>query len=178
METIMTTAVDNTPINKNFLSPLNFTFILKRSPHLNFFVQQINIPSITLSTFNQPTPTLNVPVAGDHLDYGLLNVTFKIDEDFKNYMEIHSWITALGYPDSFQGYRNLRDNAKAGGESLKSDISVLILNNIKNPNYEILYKDAFPIALTEASFQTTDDTVEYVSATATFKYTIFSIEKL
>ena len=40
------TAIDKTPTNKNFLSPLNFQFQLKRAPYLNFFIQSINIPGV------------------------------------------------------------------------------------------------------------------------------------
>lgn len=171
-------AIDNTPSNKNFLSPLNFGFHMKRSPNLNFFVQQINLPSITLPIFNQGSPLLSIATPGDHLQYGVLNVWFKIDEDFENYMEIHNWIKALGYPENQYGYKALEDNTKASGESLRSDIMVIIMNNIKNPNYEIVFKDAFPIELSEATFQTTDDSVNYIGARVTFKYTVYEINKL
>ena len=41
-------ALDKTPANKNFLNPLNFKFQIQRAPNVNFFIQKINIPSITL----------------------------------------------------------------------------------------------------------------------------------
>jgi hypothetical protein len=40
-------SIDNTPENKNFLSPLNFRFQIKKAPHVNFFVQSVNIPAIS-----------------------------------------------------------------------------------------------------------------------------------
>ena len=55
------TAVDNTPSNKNFLSPLNFKFAIKRSPHVNFFIQKVNIPDIKLNPTVYPNPMVNIP---------------------------------------------------------------------------------------------------------------------
>lgn len=171
-------AIDQTPTNKNFLSPLNFTLVLKRSPYLNFFVQQINLPSISLPTFTQPSPLLAINKPGDHLEYGVLRVSFKIDEDFVNYAEIYNWIVSLGYPENQNSYKALESNGVSSAEGLKSDISLIVLNGIKNPNYEIVFKDAFPIELSDATFQTTDDSIEYVTASVTFKYTIFNVNKL
>jgi hypothetical protein len=171
-------AVDNTPINKNFLSPLNFTFVLKRSPNLNFFVQSINIPSLSLGSFMGPSPLLNIPYSGDHIEYSNLQVQFKIDENFQNYMEIFNWIKGLGYPENQTEYQYLSKQPKTTGAGLKSEISLIISDAIKNPNYEIVFTDCFPIDLSEINFQTTDDSVNYVSAVVTFKYTYFNIMKL
>jgi hypothetical protein len=171
-------AIDKTPDTKNFLSPLNFQFVLKRSPSLNFFVQSINVPGIALGAFFQPSPTLNIPMPGDHLEYSDLRLTFKVDEDFQNYFEIFNWLKGLSYPETQQDYYNLQKKTKSSGETIKSDISIIIMNGIKNPNYEVVIKDAFPIALSDLEFQTTDDSVNYISTTVTFKYTYYDIIKI
>lgn len=171
-------AIDKTPINKNFLSPLNFTFVLKRSPNLNFFVQSVNIPSLSLGSFMAPSPLLNIPYSGDHIEYSDLSVEFKIDEDFQNYMEIFDWVKSLGYPETQEDYKKLAEKTKASGETLKSEISLIINDAIKNPNYEITFTDCFPIYLSDVQFQTTDDNVNYVSARVIFKYTYFNIGKV
>ena len=49
------TAIDNTPENRNFLSPLNFKFSIKKSPNMNFFLQKVNLPSITQDVIVIPT---------------------------------------------------------------------------------------------------------------------------
>ena len=178
MPTHTISAIDQTPVNKNFLSPLNFTFVLKRSPHLNFFVQRINIPRMTLGNLLAPSPLLNIPYAADHIDYGNLTLTFKVDEDLTNYMELHDWMVGLGYPENQDTYKTLESKSSSSGESLKSDISLVISDGIKNPNYEVTFRDAFPIELGELDFQTTDSSVDYVTASATFRYTIFNISKV
>jgi hypothetical protein len=171
-------AIDKTPTNKNFLSPINFTFVLKRSPLLNFFVQKINIPSIDLGTFNQPSPLLNIPYAGDHLNYSEFQVEFKVDENFTNYLEIHNWIKGLAYPENQEQYAALSRNPKESGESIKSDISVIIADGLKNPNFEITFTDAFPISLSGLEFDTRNSDVDYITSAVTFKYTYYNIIKL
>ena len=171
-------ALDKTPSNKNFLSPLNFTFVLKRSPFLNFFVQRINLPGFSLTPFDQPGPQLRVPFGGDHIRYENLSVTFKVDEDFQNYLEIHNWLRGLGYPVNQQEYAVLKNADKSSGVGTKSDISLIIADGLKNANIEITFKDAFPIDLSELIFEVTDTDVNYVNATVTFSYVYFDIVKL
>jgi len=46
------------------------------------------------------------------------------------------------------------------------------------PNYEIVYADAFPITLSGLNFNTTDTDIRYVEASATFRYTYYTISKI
>jgi hypothetical protein len=161
----------------NMLSPLNFKFTLKRAPNLNFFVQKINIPGISLPKVDTPNPLIKIPLSGDHLEYDELDVTFKVDENLQNYLEIHNWVRSLGKP-SFEEYANLSKRAIYTGEGLKSDIVVTVLTSQKNPNYEFVFKDAHPISVSSISFESTDESVNYIEATARFVYTIFDIVKV
>ncbi len=127
--------------NKNFLSPLNFKFSLKRAPHVNFFIQAVNLPGLSLPEIDVSNPLIRVPYAGDHLLYDELQITYKVDENLRNYMELHEWIRALG-------------------------------------NYEVVFKDAFPTSVSGVDFTTTDEDVDYIRATATFRYTTYDITKV
>lgn len=163
--------------NRNFLSPLNFKFQMKRAPHLNFFVQRVVLPSIDLPQIELPNPLLKVPTFGDQLQYGNLIVSYKVDEDLQNYLEIHDWMRALG-KSSFQEFNTVRTTPLISGESLKSEIVLTSLTSNKNANYEFVFKDAFPISISELDFNTTDEDVDYLSVTATFKYFQFDIIKV
>jgi hypothetical protein len=173
-----TTAMDFTPTNKNFLNPINFAFILKRAPFTEFFVQKISIPNITLDYIDTPSPQLRLPISASHIDFGQLNVTFKIDESMTNYLEIYNWLVAIGYPFNQTAYAALKANAAASGESLVSDISVIIMDGLKNPNFEIVFSNAFPVELGQISFESTDQNVNFVTTTASFKYSYFDVNKL
>jgi hypothetical protein len=170
------TAINDTPKNINFLSPLNFKFVLKRSPTVNFFIQKVNIPSLTLPSVPIGSPLITVPYPGEHLQYDDLIVSFKIDEDLQNYLEIHNWIRSLGKLD-YHEYATLNKNASYSGNSIRSDIDVEILNSYRESNYKITYKDAFPTSLSGLDFDTTSDSVDYISATATFKFVMYDISK-
>lgn len=167
----------NKVTTRNFLSPLNFKFTLKRAPHVNFFVQRVNVPGLTLPEIDVNNPLIRVPFPGDHLLYEELNVTFRVDEDLQNYMELHMWLRSIG-KRSFEEYRNIADKSIASGESIRSDISLTVLTSSRNPNYEIVYRDAFPIQLSSIAFDTTDADVEYIEASATFRYVTYDFVKV
>lgn len=171
-------AIDNTPSNRNFLSPLNFKFQIKKAPHVNFFIQKVNIPSLNLQPAVSPNPFVNIPLPGEHLTYGELQITFKVDEDLQNYLEIHNWLTGLGKPEEFDQYKTLADKKEWTGDGIYSDISVIVLSSTKSANYEIVYIDGYPVSLSGLEFNTIDSDVNYIAATATFKYTYYNINKI
>lgn len=171
-------ALENTPTNPNFLSPLNFKFSIKRAPHINFFIQKIGIPSLSLPTYESPNPFVKIPQPGEHIDYGDLQLTFRVDENLQNYLEIHNWIRALGKPQDFKEYRALSQNPSYTGDGLRSDLTLMILSSAKNPNYQFTFTEAYPYDLSELSFDTTKSDVEYIEATATFKYILFEITNI
>lgn len=167
--------LNNDPTNKNFLSPLGFRFSIKRAPHVNYFVQSVSIPNITLGSTSLPTPFSRIPIAGDHLLFGPFNVTFKVDEDLKNYLEIYDWLIKVGFPDSFDQYRALDNTNATNDAGTYSDLTLLILSSSKNPTYEITFLDAYPTSLTDITFDTRVPDVDYVECTATFDYRKFKI---
>jgi hypothetical protein len=171
-------AIDNTPSNRNFLSPLNFKFTIKKAPHVNFFIQKVNIPQIDLAPPIIPNQFVNVPIPGDHIDYSTLNITFKVDEDLQNYLEIHNWIKELGKPKDFDGYKAISERKNWTGEGIYSDISLMVLSSTKMSNYEVVYVDSHPVQLSGLVFKTTDTDVNYMEASATFKYTYYDINKI
>lgn len=178
-------ALDNQPTNKNFLSPLGFKFTIKKTPHINYFVQSVSLPSITLNRSEIPTPFVKIPFAGDHIDFGELSLTYKVDESLKNYLEIYNWMIAIGFPDSFDQYKKIDDarlSKNTGvvrpmtGEGVYSDISLTILSNAMNPIHNITFYNAFPTSMSELEFTTTDTDVNYLTSTVSFSYQKFAIE--
>jgi hypothetical protein len=168
-------ALDKSPQNQNFQSPLNFKFFVKRAPYLNFFVQKTAVPEVSIDPTWQPTPFTAIPQAGDHISYTPFSVTFKVDEDLKNYVEMHDWLRSIGFPDSYDEYLYNSNRPSGVLDGLTSDLSLLILTNAKNPSFEATFIDAFPIYLSGLEFNTTDDTVNFIEATVTFRYTSFYI---
>mgnify|MGYP003349516696 CR=1 FL=1 len=175
-----TNAFANQIQNRNFLSPVGFKFTLAKEPKVSFFCTSSKIPEITLGTELQSTYLKDIDVPGDKLTYADLYLKFLVDEDLVNYMAIHNWLTGLGFPESAQDYRNLLSNKDDSTQPLDpkrafSDGSLYILDSNYNTNAIVKFKDLFPVSLTSLNFDTTQTDIQYFTAEATFKYTIYNI---
>lgn len=166
------------PININFLSPLGFKFKLKRAPNVDFFVTDATLPLISLSTIDYATPFKNISIPGNKLDYGDFNLTFKLDEDMASYLEIYNWLISIGFPENFEQYQGLKDAQKGTPYQLLSDATLTILTSNFTPNLEVRFEDLYPVSISNVEFTSTDNDVNYLSATVTFKYKIFHLVKL
>ena len=179
-----------TPIeNRNFLSPVGFKFALKRVPKVAFFCNQANIPDLTLGIAEQPTYLKNIPVPGDKIEFGDLNLRFLVDEDLGNYMEIQNWIRGLGFPDTLLEFDELEKSDPMfrgggfgqfarSGDKIYSDGTLQILSSNLVPQFQVVFKDLFPYSLTTLSFDATDTDIEYFTADVSFKYTIYDLTDL
>ena len=180
-------AVENQPSNINFLGQNGFRFSIKRLPGVNYFCQGVSIPAVSIGAIESPTPFAAVPRPGDRIAYEPLQITFKVDEDLRNYFEIQKWIEGLGHPDELSQTRNLsQEIARTQMASTRptgyyttymSDATLSILTSAKNLNRNIFFLDCFPVALTELSFASTVTTIEYLEATVTFRYRKYEIEE-
>ena len=81
-------------------------------------------------------------------------------------------------PDNFDQYKQIEEQKSWTGDGIYSDISVMILSSTKAANYEVVYTDAHPVELSGLSFNTVDEDVNYMEATAVFKYTLYNIDKI
>ena len=164
--------------NKNMLSPVGFQFNISRMPTMNFFVQSVTLPGITLSSLDQQTPLRLVPTPGDKIEYSELEVIFKVDEDMKNYIEVFEWIRALGFPDSTDQYKELEDQPSFSGGGIYSDATLTILSSAMNPNIRIEIQDLFPVSLTPIEMSAINPDIEYIESTASFRFLNYSFLKL
>lgn len=164
--------------NKNFLSPLGYSFGVKKLPNVNFFATRVNVPGVSMAAVEIPTPFNRVPISGDKVQFDELNVTFKVDEDMRNYIEVFDWIMGLGFPERFEQYKNLASRGKFTNEGLYSDATLTITTSAMNPNIELTFKELFPITLSEIDFSSTEADIEYVTATVTFRYREYTIKSV
>jgi hypothetical protein len=176
----MANALSNQISNRNYLSPVGFKFTLAKEPKVSFFCTNTRIPEITLQTEIQQNYLKDIDVPGDKITYGDLSIKFLVDEDMSNYMAIHDWITGLGFPESAQDYRDLLtiENDVTQPSDPKrafSDGSLYILNSNYNTTAIVKFKDLFPISLTSLDFDSTQTDIQYFTAQASFKYTIYDI---
>lgn len=173
-------AINKVPTNNNFLSLLGYEFVLHRAPNVQFFVQEVTMPGLNLPSVDVPNPFVKLPYPGDHIDYEPLRVQFKMDENLAGYQELHNWIRGLGFPTKYEEYKELNDKDKdlLRGEGIFSDITIVLLTNLKNAKIAFNYKDCWPTSLGGLELDTQSEEVIYLDMTANFNYGYFDIEVL
>lgn len=171
-------ALDNQVQNQNFLSPLNFAFHIKRAPGITWGCQEVTIPGMQLNSPAEPNPFVKIPQPGDQLTFDDLQMTFRVDEDLVNYLEIFNWMTALGFPENFDQYAALAKKPKIQNDGIRSELVLHLLKSNRLVNYEIQFHDAFPVSLSDMILTTKDTEVSYVECTAIFRYSYFELVKL
>jgi hypothetical protein len=171
--------------NRNFLSPTGFKFTLKRSPKVAFFCNQANVPDITLGIANQPSYLKDIDIPGDKIVFGDLNLSFLVDENLENYMEIQNWIRGLGYPEEVKQFRDLNTQGKLtqtnyvnDRQNIYSDGTLQILSSNFVAKFQVTFKDLFPYSLSTLPFDATNTDIQYFTAAVSFKYTIYNITDL
>jgi hypothetical protein len=177
------------PTTYDYLRPNAFRFSVKDIPNVSFTCQSANLPQLALGFAVQPTPFTDIPRIGDKLDFGSFTIRFLISEDMSNYLELYNWLVALGFPKDYTQFDALIKNRPSRfpfkvnqrGESevlAYSDATLTILDSTNTPKVNIIYKDIFPISLEGLDFDIASAGVEYFTAIASFKYTLFEVERL
>ena len=171
-------ALTKTPANMNMLSGFHATLTVRRLPGVTFFLQNVNVPGISLPSPTYNTPILDIPLPGDRIVYDDIMINYKVDEDLTNYLEIHDWITAIG-KKSYEEYDTIADKAQFTGESVYSDLSLTVVNSNRNIKWEFQFHDAFPISMSSLIFDVTKESEDnYIEAAVTFKYTKFDVNRV
>lgn len=177
------------PKTNDYLRPNAFRFSIKDLPGVSFTCQSANIPDLQLGFATQPTPFIDVPTIGDKLNFGEFTIRFLISEDMSNYIEMYRWLIALGFPDNYNQFSTFTKNrptrfpfvTKTTGKEevlAYSDGTLTILDSTNNPKVNIIFKNLFPISLQALDFDIASASVEYFTAIASFKYTIFEVQPL
>ena len=91
----------------------------------------------------------------------------------KNWQEIYDWIIGLAPPDSLEQ----RAEYLSTEERVSTGILTLLTGSM-NPQMEFHFLDMFPTNLTALEFDSSQVDVEYLSATATFRYQRYEIKNI
>ena len=192
--TTETSPLNRQPTALDYSSPTQFRFIINQLPKVQYFTTEANLPGITLDELELGSPLKDLPLLGSKLTYDDLTITFIVDENLENYIEMHTWLTGIGFPKDrkqFRDFRSTTSNTKTStrGESkdigdvkastpelaMVSDAVLTILTNKNNPVVECRFADVFPTSLTSLTYSQNQTDVEYLTATVNFKYKIYEI---
>ena len=192
--TTETSPLNRQPTALDYSSPTQFRFLINQLPKVEYFTTEANLPGITLDDVELGSPLKNIPLLGSKLDYEDLTITFIVDENLENYIEMHTWLTGIGFPKDrkqFSDFRSTTSNTKTStrGESkdigdvkaatpeisMVSDAMLTILTNKNNPVVECRFADIFPTSLSGLEYSQNQTDVEYLTAAVTFKYKLYEI---
>ena len=185
------------PDKLDYASPTQFKFGIHQLPKVEFFTVAANVPSITLGDALFPTPYKDITMMGDKITYDNLTINFVVDEYLENYISLHEWMTAIGFPKSRQQFSDFRANQSSMPESTKgnsidigdvqpttgvnalfSDATLILLSNKNNPVVNVFFRNIYPVSLGALDYNQQATDVEYLTVEATFSYQIYEIETI
>ena len=192
-----TSPISRQPDKLDYLSPTQFKFNIHQLPKVEFFTTAANVPAISLGDTVFPTPYKDIPMMGDTLSYANLSITFIVDEYLENYISLHEWMTAIGFPKSrtqFSEFRSATASTPIPTHGTSDDIGdvqpstsargmfgdaiLTMLTNKNNPVVEVRFQDLYPVSLGALEMTQTATDVEYISVSADFTYKIYEIVTL
>ena len=181
-------------------SQLNqFRLFMPIFPTTNWFVTRCNIPGVTMGQGVQVTSLLDMPIVGDKLTYDDFYCTFIVDEQLKNYTEMHDWLVNIGFPSAHSQFnaKERPDQFKRPQQTTKNiehqlapavytdtdrdlycNIDLFILSSKNNPVVKIQMIEAFPTSLTNIEYSSQESETSYAECTATFAFSYFTLESV
>jgi hypothetical protein len=147
-------------------------------PNVAFFAQDVELPGFSLPPLDQTTPLSRIQVPSDRMDFEPLNLTFLVDEQMNNWMEVFNWVKGLGFPEQWEQYTQENNRGMPGLSELSrnySDAELMILGSNNVTVRKVQFKDCFPTALSGIRFSTTNTDVQYATASLTLEYSYYTV---
>ena len=157
------------PERINPLLSTYYRFFIARLPNVNYFCQTASLPSVTLSQASIPTRFVNIPTPSK-MGFDELSITFVVDENLKNWLEVYNWMRSASNVSDFKEFRPESEH--------RTTASLVITNSIKNPKINVAFYNLFPVTLSSLDFSSTITDPEPLQATCTFSYSHYDIEIL
>ena len=189
-------ALSRQPTVFDYSQQSQFKVFLPLFPTTEWFVVRANVPGVSMGQAVQTTPMLDMPIIGDKLTYDDFYVTFLVDEELKNYTEMHDWLVNCAAPQERSQFRGkerpagipkrpqteimdlILGNVKESDRDLYSNLDLFIMSSKNNPVVKIQMVEAFPISLTNIEYSHQESDVTYAECTATFAFSYFTISAI
>ena len=163
--------------NRNFLSGVAFKFNLTKFPKVDFFSNSARIPELNLELAQQASYLKNIDVPGERLTFGEFTLRFLDDENMEIYMAVHNWLKGVGFPETPQQFKDQTTDSDGirDEKGVFSDGSLHILNSNFQNVAIVKFQDLFPVGLTSLEFDATETDINYFTAEAVMRYTVYNI---
>jgi len=174
-----------TDINKSILNRNNFRLLIDKVPTVEYYVRTVNIPGVQFGeTVQSAGVGLDAFFPGDKASFDTLEVSFLVDEDLENFVEMYNWIDSivpLSDPKLYGTYTDTavtRTNVLASIDNDRnqySDITLVINTNKNLPNRYIRFHDAFPTSLGSIELESGAD-AEPAVVNVSFRFSYYEIK--
>jgi len=158
--------------NKNYLQPTGFKFIINRQNYTNleFFAQSVTHPGATVAPLEMPLSRIqSMPLAGDKINYGEMQLDILLDENMESYIEMQNWLERIVN----DGQVNSESTTKV---PTYADITLMILTSHNNNNVQIRYNDCLPTNVGSIQLSANATDVTYPTFTTSFRFSSFEIK--
>ena len=178
----------------DYATSTQWRLVFNRLPKTTWFCTTANIPGITLGEAQYPTPMSDMFITGDKLTFETLNINFIVDEELQNYRELWDWITGIGFPVKHSEWETAlskgegavrqfgtpdadsRTKSTFEESQLYSDATLIVYNSKNIPKVDVKFKNMFPTSLSALEYSQELTDVEYLKASATFRYLYYEFE--
>jgi hypothetical protein len=158
---------DRYPERINPLLPTYYRFNIARLPNTTYFCQSASLPTVTMGEVQIPTPFMAVKNP-TKLDFDELSITFIVDEEMKNWLEIFNWMRSMTNVEDYEEFK--------AANTHHCTANLLILNSAKAPKLNVTFEGLYPRTLSSIDFTSTLMDPEPFQCTATFAYRNYNIE--
>lgn len=153
--------------NYNLLNGTNFKFTTSKVPGVEYFCTDVTFPSISIGQIAMDTPMGPHYEPGVSIQFTELSCDFLVDEEMSNYFELFKWMRECSVPPK-------NPTPYPGGKFFPfADLSLTILDNTLNAQYEINFVNAFPVSLGSISFDSDVDTPVPARCNVMFRFDHF-----
>ena len=157
------------PERINPLLPTYYRFFLSRSPTVSYFCQAASLPTVTMGEVLIPTPFMPVK-APSKMEFDELTITFIVDEEMKNWLEIFNWMRSCTNVEDYTEFNPSNTHLTTA--------NLVILNSNKKPKMNVTFEGLYPRTLGSVDFNSAIMDPEPFQCTATFAYRNYNIEVL
>lgn len=156
--------------NTSELRPFNFTIACDRLPNSIFFLQDFQLPELSIEPVNVPSFDATTPffIPGDGVRSGeKLILTMKLDEDMRSWFDFYDWMTDIRDQD------DIAKHQLSGNPALYHDLTIVIRGNNQQRISNITFRHCWPTRLGSFSMKTTADRDEIITFTAELQTSSF-----
>ena len=153
-------------ININLLSPTGFKMVFAKPElkGLEFYLQSVDLPTVSVGEARLSTRHLDVMLGGDKLVYDPFTANILSDEGMHNFAAIYTWLNDTVVTDD--------------PYALVCDASLIILNSNNNQTRSIDFKNVYPNSMSGIAFDSGATEIQYASFAVTFRYDYYTVSPI